>query len=377
MSQSLFNVLVIEDDLRFGGLISRTLSASLRPLYRTEQARTLGAALDRIREGGFDGVVCDLGLPDSRGLDTLRELCPRERPFPVVVLTEFDDELTGLRAVREGAQDYLVKTEAEVSILPRVLAYAAQRKQDEQRIRKALELKKQFTAAVSHELRTPLTVIEECLGTVLDDPGQDESQNRRVLETARSNARRLAHLIQSVLDFQKFESGRGEFEWAPNYIDRIASEEAARIMPEVRRKKLQFVFENDSDLPPVRSDRVQIARVIHNWMSNAVKFTEKGEIRSRVFRDGRFVRFEVSDTGLGIREEDLPKLFQSYEQIVPPGTARKTGGIGLGLAIDRQIIRAHGGQVRVESTYGKGTVFSLSLPVSSAAADDFKMEYDR
>lgn len=234
----------------------------------------------------------------------------------------------------------------------------AQRKMEE-----AVELKTEFVSMISHELRTPLTAIREGVSIVIEGrAGELNGEQKEFLNIAKRNVDRLARLINEVLDLQKFGAGKMEFDIRDNDINGLAEEIYGDVHSILEEKGLGLEARLGSDIPLVKFDRDKIHQVISNLISNAVKFTEEGGITlSTVLKDG-FVEVSVSDTGHGIYERDMDRLFHAFEQI-QKGNERKTGGTGLGLVISKNIIEKHNGRIWAESKPGKGSVFYFTLPV--------------
>ncbi len=237
------------------------------------------------------------------------------------------------------------------------------RKKAERDLEKALNVKSEFTSMVSHELRTPLSAIKEGVSLILDGvTGAINQDQKEVLGTIKNNTERLHRLINNILDFQKLGSGKMEFDIVDNDINEAVSEACETMKLPIRQKGLELSLELDKDLPKIRFGKDSIIQVLINLLNNASKFTEKGRIRIRTRRDNGSIRVTVSDTGRGIKQEDMQKLFQSFERIRVPGEKRVEGS-GLGLAICRAIIEHHKGKIWAESETGKGSAFHFTLPV--------------
>ena len=243
-----------------------------------------------------------------------------------------------------------------------------ERKKAEDAVRKAVEVKSEFTAMVSHELRTPLTVIKEGVDIVLDGTdGPLNDEQKKHLQLAIRNVDRMARLINNVLSYQKLESGKVEFMMRSHDINELVRDVVDGFMPVFRRKGLELKSDLAGGLPFVWCDRDRLTEVITNLLNNALKFTEHGCVRVKTYLDERWVHVSVQDQGIGIREEDCPRLFQSFSQIGDE-TNHKLGGTGLGLAISKRIMDRHRGRIQVQSVYRQGATFSFSLPIQSASA---------
>lgn len=235
----------------------------------------------------------------------------------------------------------------------------------EANMQEAMKVKSEFISVVSHELRTPLTVIKESVALVEDgSAGTLNDDQRDFLDTAKRNVDRLARLINDVLDFQKLEGGYLEFHKTANDLGQLIAECAKDFETVAEKKGLDLKIRLDWSPAPFVFDKDRITQVLANLLSNAFKFTEQGSVEVRLFRtnDGR-ARVNVTDNGIGIKEEDKVRLFQAFSQL-STGVSRKTGSSGLGLAVSRKIIEQHGGSIGVDSAPGKGSTFYFVLPVN-------------
>ena len=236
-------------------------------------------------------------------------------------------------------------------------------KNKEEELRKAMNIKSAFTSMVSHELRTPLTAIKEGISIVLDGiTGEVSAEQRRFLDISKRNVDRLARLINDVLDYQKMESGKQKFKLAECDMNDIAMEVYNTLVRSAEEQGLKLGISLDREMPKLSCNRDKIIQVLMNITHNAIKFTEKGSVSISTTKEKDNIHVAVSDTGPGIKEEDLPKVFQPFEQL-EMGKDRKTGGSGLGLTISKGIIERHDGKIWVESVYGQGTTFHFILPI--------------
>lgn len=222
-----------------------------------------------------------------------------------------------------------------------------------------LEQKEKFMNMVSHELRTPLGVIKESIALVYDGKvGSMDKEEKEILDVGKKNVDRLTRLINDVLDLEKMDSGMMKLKLDENDINKSIKEVHKAMASLAAKKGIRFVIELDNNLPRVKFDKDKILQVLINLIGNAIKFTEEGNVTITSTQGNNFIRVSVEDTGPGIKEEDLPKLFQRFSQL-----KRKPGGTGLGLAICREIIDMHKGKVEAESESGKGATFYFTLPI--------------
>jgi len=230
-------------------------------------------------------------------------------------------------------------------------------------LKESMELKSKFASTVSHELRTPLSVIKEGISMVRDGfYGGINDKQEDLLSVVAINANRLNQLINDILDFQKYESGKMKLVFEKNDINKVVQEAYRGVELLVKEKSINFVFNMGEDLPKIKFDKDRIIQVIVNLLGNAIKFTEKGSITVSTTKNGNSIQVAVRDTGCGIKPEDMLRLFKSFEQLGGPNK-RGEKGTGLGLAISKEIIMSHGGKAWVDSEFGKGTTFYFTLPI--------------
>jgi PAS domain S-box-containing protein len=239
-----------------------------------------------------------------------------------------------------------------------------ERKNTEAVFMEAVKTKTTFIGTVSHELRTPLAAIKEGVSVVLDEiVGNINEDQQKYLKIVNNNVDRLSRLIDGVLDFQTLESGKMEFNIEDNDMNEVVKEMWQEMLPLADKKNLYFLCQLCENLPRIRFDHDKIIQVLTNLLNNAFKFTENGGITFNVSRGDNFVQVMVKDTGIGIKEENMQKLFQEFTQL-----QRKVGGTGLGLSICKKIMEAHKGKIWAESEFGKGTTFYFSLPIKERRA---------
>jgi len=224
------------------------------------------------------------------------------------------------------------------------------------------ESKSRFASMVSHELRSPLAVIKEALSIVLEGMVGVVSEGQRdILDTAKRNVDRLGRLINNILDFQKIESGKMEFDMQENDLCEVMEEIHQSLGVLAKRKGLELRVEHGEGLPKIKSDRDKLVQVFTNLVSNAINNTEKGSVSLALTKENEMIHVRVIDTGIGIPPDGMSRLFSPFEQ-VEGAKSKKKGGTGLGLAISKEIILAHHGKIWAESDLGKGSTFHFLLP---------------
>jgi PAS domain S-box-containing protein len=229
-------------------------------------------------------------------------------------------------------------------------------------LREIDRLKSEFIATASHELRTPLTSVQMGVHLLLEGAaGELNDKQTEVLGACREDCERLDKLMRDLLDLSKIEAGESQPELISIKARALLNDEAETLRPQVEAKGLSFVVDIPVELPRIMADRSQVERVIANLVVNAIRYTRQGEIKITAEQRGHYVAVSVSDTGEGIPSEYLSHIFDKFVQV--PGAA--TGGAGLGLAISRLIVEAHGGQISVQSVLGHGSTFTFTLPVAA------------
>lgn len=243
-----------------------------------------------------------------------------------------------------------------------------ERKEAERKLKETMELKSRFISTVSHELRTPLACIKEGVAIVLDGvAGKINTKQAHYLDIAQRNIDRLARLINDVLDFQRLGAGRIELNLRENNVRHIASDVHNIMLHLAKKKDINLVLELEDKLPKIICDGDKIIQVLTNLISNAIKFTpSEGNVSVRIGRRSQYLTISISDTGLGIPQQDISKIFDRFYRVDRPGTQIK--GTGLGLAIVNKIVKMHGGRIEVESKLNQGTTFIVFLPVDSKSA---------
>lgn len=417
-------VLAVDDSLTY----LQEVAAQLRQEgYDLVLARSGEEAIDLLAVQTVDCILLDLLMPGLSGQETCRKIksCARWREIPLIMLTAQEDRDAMIEGINAGADDYIAKS-SEFEVLKARLRAQLRRKQFEDENRKIREqlsqkeieasaarsaralaetratlladlqqknvalahakseledrnirvaegsrLKSEFLANMSHELRTPLNAIIGFAELMFDGRvGPISEPHKEYLGDILSSGRHLLTLINDVLDLSKVEAGKMEFR--PEAIS-IASiiEESADITRELATKKrLTISTEIDDTLVDLVLDPSKLKQVLYNYVSNAIKFTpEGGTIKVRALAEPTDrVRLEVEDSGIGIRSEDLDRLFVEFQQL-DAGSQKLYPGTGLGLALTKKIIEAQGGEVGVRSEFGKGSVFFAVLPQKPSGTD--------
>jgi two-component system phosphate regulon sensor histidine kinase PhoR len=229
-------------------------------------------------------------------------------------------------------------------------------------LRRLERVRRDFVANVSHEFKTPLTAIQGFAETLLSGALDDKANRKRFVEIIREHARRLARLTDDLLKLSRIEAGRLELEIRPVRVEALVGGCVETTRLNAQARGLEIHVDLQKDAPAVRGDGAQLGEVLQNLLDNAVQYTSAGgKIEVKARSNGQGVTFTVTDTGIGIPESDLERIFERFYR-VDAARSREAGGTGLGLAIARHIVEAHGGRIWVESAIGQGSRFHFSIP---------------
>lgn len=485
--------MLVDDDEADRRLVKLVLSkASPLVQFDIETAQNAAEAACRLTDASYDVVLLDLGLPDSSGVDTVRKAHYVNPDVPIVVLTGLDDEETGLEAIRNGAEDYIVKGKSLEYLLVRTIRYTIERKRAirqarqlasekellsvtlssmgdgviavdatrtvvlfnrmaekltgwkfeqasakninelfrlvDQKSRKPLlspvekafesgrvesqtncdlivdqnnarhpvsltaapicknsgtimgvvmvlhdisrereidKMKTDFVSSVSHELRTPLTSIKAYTTTLLRDKTMPDHVRNEFLDIINDESDRLAKLIDNLLEVSKIEAGAVKINRRDVDVAVVIERVFSCLRPLADKKNIRLEKDMPAETVKMQADEEKLESVLTNLTNNAIKFTgDGGEVRVSAQFDNEYLVLQVRDNGPGIPAENLPKIFDRFYRVQDHNN-RTVKGTGLGLTIVKDIVMMHGGRVDVQSEVGKGTTFTVFLPVTA------------
>jgi signal transduction histidine kinase len=279
------------------------------------------------------------------------------------------EEIDALKAQIARQQGELASMQTELDETNKgVVALYAELDQNALQLREAADLKSRFLSYMSHEFRTPLasiTSVTDILLIGMDGPVTAEQE--RQLKFVQGSVRELSEMVDDLLDLAKVEAGRISI--SPEWFEMVDLFSALRGMfrPIVGAGAVSLIFEEPDNVPPIYTDDKKLAQILRNFISNALKFTVEGEVRvsARIDSAG-IVEFAVTDTGIGIAKEHLPALFSDFVQI-DTRIQKRLRGTGLGLSLAKKFAELLGGRVAVESEFGRGSRFSVFIPVRYSA----------
>jgi signal transduction histidine kinase len=425
MNSMPLNILLVEDNPADADLLQEILDEAEETQWSLVHVERLQEALEFLQTGEFDVVLLDLSLPDKQGLETIAQTHATVPDLPIVVLTGLNDKTTALAALREGAQDYLVKGKIDCELLLRAVRHAieraqtmtrlrqseeqlqrlneelegrvaaqtdelrqknqslqreiAQRQHLEEELRQALatekelgDLKSNIISVVSHEYRTPLATILSS-AELLEHYSQRWSQEKRQrhLRRIQSTVHHLTQLVSDVLLINKAEAGKLEFNPAP--LDLVAfCQELVEELQFTAKTQHEIGLECCCSLQSAWVDEKLLRQFLTNLLSNAMKYSPNGEpIEFSLICAEDTASFRIRDRGIGIPEKERAEIFKAFHRSSNVGTI---SGTGLGLAIVKKCVDRHNGQIFLESEVGVGTTFTIVLPLSQGTLPEILTE---
>jgi len=375
MKEKALQVLLVEDNAGDARLLREMFSKERPDSFELTHLLRMSEAVIHLAKGGVDIILLDMGLPDGHGLDTVRRAHAVAPGVPVIVLTGLDDEALAAEAMKEGAQDYLIKGQIENRALPRALRHAIERHrmQTETDLIRThqMQFKDEFLSHVSHELRSPLTAIYQFVTILLDKlAGELNLEQHEYLEIVLRNVKQLQSMINDLLEVTRVQAGKLMIELQCTSVSDAIVYTVNTLQGAATAKGITLSSDMEGRLPSVCADPTRIRRILIILVDNAIKFTSANgtvKVQARVLEeDPNFLVLEVSDSGCGISPDMTERIFERLFQASDPALAGRKG-LGLGLYICKELVTRQGGRIWARSAPGQGTVFSVTLPIFSLA----------
>jgi len=369
-------VLLVEDNASDARLLREMFSKEKHGNFELTHLTRMHDAEIRLSKGGIDVVLLDMGLPDGHGIEILRRARAADPSVVMIVLTGLEDEALAAEAMKEGAQDYLIKGQIENRALPQALRHAMERQrlQAETDLMREneVQLRDDFLSHVSHELRSPLTSIYSFSSLIADGlAGNTTPQQDDYLQIILRNVDQLRAMIEDLLQVTQARSGKLAVELQSVSVNDAAAYAVDTLRGAAKQKEITLSFLPSVCLPSAFADATRVRQILTILLDNAVKFTPAGgtvTVQAREYeKDGSLVLVEVSDTGSGIKPEDTERIFEHLYQVTDLSRAGRRG-LGLGLHIAKDLVTRQGGKIWVTSVSGKGSLFSFTLPIFSLAS---------
>jgi len=353
-------VLVVDDDAVIRDICKRALNG-----YQVFQAGTRDDALKVYQREAVDLVLTDVMMPGGSGIDLLRQIKVQNPNAVVIIMTGFLEKDVILNALKEGADDFISKPLNMLQLTSAVEKALSRRRLKEElaNLKQLDRLKSNFLSIISHKLRTPITSISLFLQNI------DQEIYGHYDETFRQNARlindeasHLGRLVEDLLTFSQVMVGSDGLVFEKANLDTIVADVLKNSREAQTKPGVETVITRDV-LPVMSLDRPKITFAIQQIIDNAFKFSgETGEITIALRQVDDRVHIVVTDSGVGIPQEELSKVLEKFYQIDPDNTGQ-VRGFGLGLYYAREFIRLHGGSLAIESEPGRGTTITITLPV--------------
>ena len=350
------NILVVDDEMG----PRESLKVILKPYYNVYTAERPGDAIEMLNQVPVDLVTLDLKMPGLSGTKVLEKIKQHDPDIEAIIITGYGSMDTAIEGLRLGAFDYIAKP-FDVSHILALVRRALQRRHARVKLK---NVKSEFLANISHELRTPLSVVIGFVSLLLDQLiGQLTEEQRKVLEKVYKNSGDLLELVDNILVLTSLNAGdlvvvAEEFD-----IRMILRECARRYEKLLEEKGIELSMEAPPTAVRIVSDPNKVGRIVQNLLHNAIKFTPAGKVTLKVRKSPQrgMVELEIVDTGLGIPEDHIERLFQPFQQMDSSMT-RQFSGLGLGLTVARRLTEFLGGTLEVKSQRDVGTQTLLSIP---------------
>lgn len=415
MESETIQILLVEDNPDDAELLQEIIADVHETQWSLVHVERLKDALNCLQENHFDVILLDLSLPDKQGVQTVAQTYCTAPDLPIVVLTGHNDRVMAVEALRQGAQDYLVKGKIDSNLLFRAIHHAIERAQTLKRLRQSEEqlqrlneelerrvneqtdelrrknqflqceisarqlleeelrlaltkekelsdLKSNIISVVSHEYRTPLATILSS-SELLEHYSSKWSQEKKRLHFQRIQGavHHLTQLVNDVLVLSTSDAGKLDFN--PSLVNLVVlCQELIAELQLTSKTKLAISFDSQGDSCLASLDEKLLRQLFTNLLCNAIKYSPQyGKIQFNLEWMHNQVIVQICDHGMGIRAEDQDQLFEAFYRGSNVGTI---SGTGLGLAIVKKCVDYHGGQITVKSEVGVGTIFTVTLPLS-------------
>jgi len=356
-------ILLVDDDEMVRDFMSVRLS---RRGYSVTAVDGGIKALDIVKQQEFDLVLMDMMMPGLSGYETLLRLRKNRSmlELPVIMVTSVDQEETIINSLQAGANDYLIKPLNFEIALARITSQLS--------LKYLSSLKDEFLGFASHDLKKPLMLMLDIAESLQNNivPGNViEHQIREDLGLLIKTGKDMSTVIQSFLEFESMRSGKLELDMVQINLNDIISKSVNTNAAYANKKNVTLIEEIDESLPTIKADKLRLGVVLENLIGNAIKFSSKDTTTVILTRtDGINVYAEVKDAGPGLSEDDMQKLFVKHARLSNKPTGNETS-TGLGLAICKQLINLHGGDIGAQNNTDLGMTFWFSLPINNSRSN--------
>ena len=378
--EEILKILIVDDDEVDRMALRRLLKAAGIKIEAVE-AHDCAMAISEVKANQFDCAFIDYRLPDMDGLGLVQHLRGNNIKIPLIILTGQGDEQIAVELMKAGASDYIAKSRLSPESLAQVLRSAVrlhraqmQAELAEQQKEHLARQREDFVSRLTHDLRTPLVAADRMLNLFQEGAfGDLSSEMQDVLVTMVRSNKNLLQMVNNILEVYRHDAGRKTMSFEPCQLRELIEEIVQELSPLAHDRGLELRMEFDDQAQgKVMGDCLEVRRLLINLVGNAIKFTDEGcvtirlkEVDKPLTQDNqaaeatRFTVIEVEDTGSGIAEDEQATLFERFRQ----GNHKRSGS-GLGMYLSRRIVEAHNGAIEVKSELGKGSLFTVWVPLS-------------
>ncbi len=376
-------ILLVDDDEMIRQLLHDALTMEG---YQATTVQSGEEALQVLQTSTVDVIITDLSMPGMNGLELIRRTNVDHPDVPKIIITGAGTIENAIEAIRIGAYDYIRKplnlgelwivlnrAVKNRQLLQSNQEYQRQLQESNQRLEqrvkerteelmRSMRLKDNFLSHLSHEILTPLAPLKGYL-SIMRQNLDDREAVEESLAAAGKEAARLQNLLEGLIDLSHLVTGEAEVMQMPTDLNECIERAVAVEREGAAKKDLTLSLDLAPDLPRFLADPAKIDQIVANLLTNAIKFSEDGgSVTLTSSRQGSQVCLQVSDSGIGIPLEEQPRIFEAFHQI-DGSTRRKHGGIGIGLSLVKQLVELHRGTIELESKAGKGSIFSVRIPL--------------
>jgi signal transduction histidine kinase len=367
MAEDKINVLIADDEDSLRSTIAAWLGDEG---FEVDQAADGLEAIKKVQGKDFDIALLDIKMPGANGLEVLRFIKKNSNPTEVVMMTGMSDVGMAVEAMKLGAREYLTKPVDLDQLVPQLRSLIKKRDAEE-RIR---QLQAEHTARLLYDLHNPISGLKQSIGYLMKGMAGPLSDHQKELMGYMVNSiDKVIALLSDMMDLTKLEGGRVRLNEGIGNLGDTVQKVLQEYRVPLQSNKVSLELAVEPDLPPIEYDSQKIEQVLHNLVSNAIKYTPAGgaimlQVRkvALVVEEGQqpqqFLMVSIFNSGQGIPKEELPLIFDRYRNVVSDSKDKKKT-TGLGLIICQRIIEAHNGKIWVESELGKGTTFFFALPI--------------
>jgi sigma-B regulation protein RsbU (phosphoserine phosphatase) len=380
MTAGELDLLIIEDSPSDAMLLHACLRAGLLEIGAIERAHTLESGLARVEQGGIDLLLLDLGLPDSEGLETIREVATRFPDVPVIIVSGLEDSRVAEEALALGAQDFVVKNDLTPKVMDRAVAYAVQRhRTDDEIVDLApadIGVEQPVFQRVSTGLRAPLAAVRQFVSVVSDETaGPLTGEQRESIDQAMRSVQQLAGMIDELVDVTPASFGHFPLRAEVANVDELIEGSVAAVRPLAERTGVTLDVELDG-LRDAWCDPARVAEVLDNLLYNAIESTPSGGwVTVTSSGVGDEIQVAVQDSGPGVRPENRGRVFEPSFRDEPPEDPQH-GGPGLELFVCRDLIERQGGRIWLDcAPHTRGSRVTFTVPVFAGRTPSERPEH--